>query len=156
QSFAGFVQKVDATTGLIATIVGNGVPTTGGDGGPATAAALQFPGGLALDAAGNVDVADSVNGRVRKADAATGTITPFAGPTSGFGGDGGPATAALLHNIAGMVFDRDGNLYISDSQNCRIRRVSAASGIITTIAGSTPIVFSPGGCPIGGPSAGDN
>jgi hypothetical protein len=99
----------------------------GGDGGPAADAPLNGPAGVALDAAGNLFITDSGNGRVRRVDAMTGVITTVAG-TGGFGsgGDGGPAASALLRNPHGVAVDAAGNLYIADTYNQRVRRVAAA------------------------------
>ena len=128
------IRKVDAA-GTITTVAGSGRSGYGGDGGPAVAAQLYGPAGVALDAAGNLYIADLLNQRIRKMDAA-GTITTVAGSgRSGFGGDGGPAVAAQLRNPAGVALDAAGNLYIADSFNHRIRKVDAA-GTITTVAGS--------------------
>ncbi|HEU4887738.1 MAG TPA: hypothetical protein VFV49_07630 [Thermoanaerobaculia bacterium] len=120
----------------IVTIAGNGLAGLQGDGGPATLARLSQPMGTAVDGAGNVYVADLDNHRIRRIDAASGTITTFAGTYEGFSGDEGPATSAHLDAPYGMAFDAAGNLYIADYFNDRVRRVSAATGIITTIAGT--------------------
>jgi sugar lactone lactonase YvrE len=98
-------------------------------------AELFVPIGVAVDAAGNVYIAEARNSRVRKVDP-SGRITTFAGNgTDGFSGDGGPATAAMLDNPYGVAVDPAGNVYIADTQNNRIRKVDTA-GIITTIAGT--------------------
>ncbi len=121
--------------GIIITIAGNGVPGYSGDGGPAYAALLDNPTGLAVDGAGNVYIADSGNHAIRKIDT-LGMIATVAGTGApGFGGDGGPATAAQLNAPAGVALDSAGNLYIADSGNQRIREV-AGDGTITTLAGS--------------------
>jgi sugar lactone lactonase YvrE len=131
------VRKVDAVTGLISTVAGPGVSTTLGDGGPATSAYIAFPYAVALDSAGNLYIADSGNNRVRMVSAATGIITTVAGTgTASFSGDGGLATAATLNGPQGLAFDAAGNLYIEDGNNARIRKVTAATGIITTVAGN--------------------
>lgn len=130
------VRKVDAQTGIINTIAGDGTRGYSGDGGPATSAELFFPQGLAFDSKDNLYIADLYNGRVREVDAQTGIITTVAGGSSSFDlGDGGPATSAyLLPND--VAVDKQGNLYITDVGNNRIRKVTAATGIITTIAGN--------------------
>jgi uncharacterized protein (TIGR03437 family) len=121
--------------GTIITIAGNGVPGYSGDGGPAYAALLDNPAGLAVDAAGNVYIADTGNHTIRKIDT-LGMIATVAGTGApGFGGDGGPATAAQLNAPAGVALDSAGNLYIADSGNQRIREV-AQDGAIATLAGS--------------------
>ena len=138
------VRKVDLS-GTIATVAGGG--TTGlGDGGPAASAQRSYSIGLAMDSAGNLYIADHYNSRVRKVYV-SGTIATFAGSAM-FGslGDGGPATSAQLHWPYGLAFDSDGNLYIGDVENNRIRRVDT-SGIITTVAGTGVSGYSGDGGP---------
>ncbi len=131
------IRKVDAA-GAISTVAGDGTPGFGGDGGPATAAQLSGPYGVALDGAGNLYIADRNNHRIRKVDAA-GVISTVAGDgTYGFGGDGGPAVAAQLDTPYGVAVDGAGNLYIADRLNHRIRKVDSA-GAISTVAGGGPI-----------------
>ena len=91
---------------------------------PATEAFLNFPYSLAIDDAGNLYVADTENHRVRFVDAQSGVISTFAGTgEEGFGGDGGPATEARLDWPSGVALDSQGNVYIADQENERIRRV---------------------------------
>ncbi len=136
------VRQVDATTGIITTVAGATTAGFSGDGGPATQALLNMPIGLALDSAGNLYVADAGNNRVRRVDAGSGIITTVAGNGSAlFAGDGGPATLASLNLPTGVTFDANGNLYIADLGNNRIRRVEAATGTITTIAGTASTIF---------------
>ena len=131
------VRKVDAVTGTISTIAGTGEQGYGGDGGPATQAQLRYPSGVTVDGAGNLYIADAGNHRVRKVEAATGTISTIAGTGEwGYGGDGGPATQAQLRYPSGVTVDGAGNVYIADSWNNRIRKVSAFTGTISTIAGT--------------------
>jgi sugar lactone lactonase YvrE len=132
------VRRVDAVTGTITTVAGTGVVGFGvGDGGPAAAAPLTYPHGVAVDAAGNLFIADTGNSRVRRVDAATGVITTVAGTGAfGFGGDGGPATGASLDKPYGVAVDAAGNLFIADTSNHRVRKVDAATGVITTVAGN--------------------
>ena len=119
----------------IHTIAGTGEPGHSGDGGPAVEAQLDFPLGVAVDHAGNIYIADFFNQRIRRVDAA-GTIDTIAGTGEpSYGGDGGPASEARLSFPSGVAADKDGNLYIADPGNNRIRRVDA-SGTITTIAGT--------------------
>jgi sugar lactone lactonase YvrE len=104
-------------------------------------AGLSFPNGLAMDGNGNLYIADSYNNRIRKLTPA-GIITTVAGNGgAGFGGDGGPATSAQLRYPLGVAVDKDGNLFIADSHNNRIRKVDTA-GIITTVAGNGTSGFS--------------
>jgi sugar lactone lactonase YvrE len=128
------VRKVDAG-GTITTIAGTGIAFYSGDKGPGTSATLNFPRGLALDSAGNLYIADAVNNRVRVLTPA-GTIDTFAGNgTAGFGGDTGPATSAKLNLPSGVAVDASDNVYISDSNNNRVRKVDHVTHIITTVAG---------------------
>ncbi|MGH9039191.1 MAG: SBBP repeat-containing protein, partial [Acidimicrobiia bacterium] len=118
-------------SGTMSVVAGTGRAGDAGDGGPATAAELQDPHGIAVDRAGNIYVADSPNHRIRRIDRA-GIITTVAGTgSSGFSGDGGPATAARLNRPRNLLATADGSLIIADTDNRRIRRVDPA-GIITT------------------------
>ena len=135
------VRKVLA--GVISTAVGNGTLNVGGDGGPAAKSQFGAPRGMARDGAGNLYVADTGNERVRRIDP-SGRVTTVAGTTWGFGGDGGPAVAAKLHRPEAVAVDRAGNLFISDSQNDRVRKVDSA-GIITTVAGGGTVDLGDGG-----------
>ncbi len=118
------------------TFAGTGASGTQGDGGAASSAQLGQPSNLAFDAQGNLYIADMFNDRIRRV-APDGRLTTVAGGAgNGFAGDGGPATAARLNCPTGIAVDAQGNLYIGDSENHRVRRVAAADGIITTIAGS--------------------
>jgi streptogramin lyase len=142
------IRRVDAVTGVITTVAGNGTFGFSGDGGPATAASLSNPVGVAVDAAGNVLIADPNNFRIRRVDAVTGVITTVAGSgTFGFSGDGGPATAANLSGPFGVAVDAAGNVLIADRSNQRIRRVDAVTGVITTAAGNGASGFSGDGGP---------
>lgn len=142
------VRKVIAATGQLFTVAGTGTAGFSGDGGPATAAAINEPTGVAVDSLGNVYFSDRQNGRIRKVDPATGNISTIAGTGSqGYGGDNGPATAANVNFPNGLAVDAARNLYIADTNNDRIRRVDAASGLITTVAGTGVLGFSGDGGP---------
>jgi sugar lactone lactonase YvrE len=130
------VRQVAASTGFITTIAGTGRVGYSGDGGPATSAMLDQPQGIALDAAGDIYIADAGNNVVRRIDASTGLISTFAGSQGcAYDGDGGPATSAHLCFPAGVAFDTAGDLYIADTDSMVIRRVDA-TGAITTVAGN--------------------
>ncbi len=130
---AAVVRRI-APTGVIQTVAGNGTPGYTGDGGPATSAQLNGPFAVAVDAQGNLFIADTGNLVVRKV-AVDGTISTYAGSgTLGFAGDGGAATNAWLNGPEGVALDAGGNLFVADTFNGRIRRV-AADGTITTFAG---------------------
>jgi uncharacterized protein (TIGR03437 family) len=123
--------------GIISTAAGTGSPNFSGDGGSAGGAALNNPEGVAVDAAGNVYIADTNNRRIRKITVADGTISTIAGNGAlAFAGDGGQATKASLSNPEGVGVDAAGNIYIADSLNNRVRLV-LTNGVITTIAGRT-------------------
>jgi sugar lactone lactonase YvrE len=131
------IRKV-TPAGIISTIAGNGGWGYTGDGGPATSAQLNGPDGVAVDAAGNVYIADTQNNAIRKVDA-NGIISTIAGDgtgNSGYSGDGGPATNALLSYPQGVAVDAAGNVYIADTDNSAIRKVNAV-GVISTIAGGS-------------------
>ena len=133
------VRKVAAGTGIITTIAGTGIAGYSGDNGAATSAQLYDPCCLAVDSAGNLYIADYSNNVVRLVNATTGVITTYAGiyaaGPSTPPGDNGPATSANLGYLYGITIDRVGNLYISSSSNS-VRKVTAATGTITTVAGS--------------------
>src|SRR5262249_54333517 len=121
----------------IQTVAGTGTAGYGGDNGPATAAKLSNPTGVAVDAAGNLYIADTNNQRVREVLYGSGIIITLAGTgTAGYGGDNGPATAAILNAPQGLATDANGNLFIADVSNYRIREVLQASGTIIAVAGS--------------------
>lgn len=129
------IRKI-SPSGTISTLAGIGLPLYGGDGGPAARAGLDTPHGLKLDGKGNLFFCDWNNGMVRKIDLATGVITKIAGSGSfTFAGDGGPATQAGM-DCSDVAVDRNGNVYIADQLNNRIRKVTASTGQISTIAGT--------------------
>jgi len=127
------IRKVTAA-GIISTYAGNGTGGFGGDNGPATSAMLFAPSGLALDSAGNLYITDHDNSRVRKVTPA-GIITTFAGNGNvAFSGDGVQATTTSVHSPTGIALDAQGNVYISEGSDGRVRRVDKF-GVITTYAG---------------------
>jgi len=136
------IRKVAAGSGIITTVAGNGTAAFAGDDGAATLASLNSPSGVTVDSAGNLYISDSSNNRIRKVAAGSGIITTVAGNGSAaFAGDDGPATSASLKNPYGVAVDSNGNLYIADVSNYRIRKVVADSGIITTVAGNGTAAF---------------
>lgn len=131
------IRRVDAVTGIITTYAGNGGAGFGGDNGPANQASLNNPTGLAFDTQGNLYIADRANQRIRRVDAISKTITTVAGDgTQNFSGEDGPATSAQFNNPSDVGVDANGNLYIVDQGNHRVRRVDGASRVIKTIAGN--------------------
>jgi sugar lactone lactonase YvrE len=126
-----------SSSSFIYRVAGDGSSGYSGDGGPATAADLNYPYETALDSAGNLYIADSNNNVVRKVAAGTGIITTVAGSgTAGYSGDNGAATSAQLYAPFSVALDGAGNLYISDNGNSVVRKVTAATGVITTFAGN--------------------
>lgn len=127
------IREVTKATGSITTVAGTGAEGFSGDNGSAAAAQLDTPTGIALDASGNLYIADSHNQRIRKVS--VGIITTIAGTGSaGFSGDSGAAVAAQLNLPSAVAVDSNGNVYIADTNNQRIRKISG--GTITTIAGT--------------------
>jgi hypothetical protein len=129
------VRKIDMTTGIISTVAGSGAAAYAGDGGQATAASINGPIDLAFDKIGNMYIAE-INSSVIRKIATTGIITTVTGGgTPGYSGDGGPATAAALAYPYALCLDTADNIYISDNANACIRKITAATGIIETVAG---------------------
>ncbi len=127
------IRKI-STAGIISTIAGTGTPGYGGDGGPASAAQLNYPYSLFVDKIGDIYVADYYNSRIRKIDT-SGIINTIAGNgVAGSDGDGGPATNAKLYYASAVTVDDSGNIFVGDFYGYRIRKVNAA-GIISTVAG---------------------
>ena len=145
------VRKVTKSSGVISTVAGT--PQScgfGGDGGAANTGKLNDPYGVAVDASGNMYIADTYNCVVRYVTASDGKIKTIAGNSSlgcGFSGDGGAATAAQLYQPYGVALDGSGNVYIADTANYRIRKVTASTGKIGTIAGNGIYGFSGDGGP---------
>lgn len=121
--------------GKISTIAGTGTKGFSGDCGPAVSAQLNVPRGVAVDSAGSVYIADSDNHRVRKITADGKICTVVGTGTKGFGGDGGPATAAQLDDPRGVAVDSAGVLYVSEYNNRRVRKITT-DGLISTVAGT--------------------
>ena len=140
------IRKINSA-GIISTIAGTGTAGYSGDGGPATAAKIYSPIGLAEDNWGNIYFADNVNNKIRKIDT-TGIITTFAGSSTypGYSGDGGPASAARFSAPGDIIRDNNGNFYIADLINFAVRKITPA-GIISTIAGNGSSGFSGDGGP---------
>ncbi len=140
------VRKVDAS-GIITTLGGTGTAGYNSDNIQATAAEINGPGGLGLDAARNVYISELLGYRVRKVDVTSGIITTVAGNGfGGSGGDGGPATNAQLGFATDVKFDNNGNFYIADESTGRVRMVNTL-GIINTIAGNGGYGFTGDGGP---------
>ena len=141
------IRRIDAGTGMISTIAGTGMQGFTGDNGPAISASIDSPTGLAV-AAKTLYLADTHNHRIRKIDLGTGVISTIAGNGSlGFSGDTGMATSAALALPRGLIADASGNLYLADSENHRIRRIDAGTGLISTVAGNGTQIFAGDGSP---------
>ncbi|MEI8278624.1 MAG: T9SS type A sorting domain-containing protein [Bacteroidota bacterium] len=137
------VRKVNATNGIITTVAGTGVAGFNGDNIPATTAQLNGPYGVAIDALGNLFIADDFNARIRKVDATTGIISTIAGNgIVGYSGDKALAINAELYSPNSLMFDHLGNLYLSDNNNHVVRRINMTTGIITTVVGNGTNGFS--------------
>lgn len=131
------IRRVDLTTNHITTVAGNGTKGYAGDGKLATEAQLNEPYEVRFDAAGNLYFVEMQNHVIRRVDATTQVITTIAGTgKAGFHGDGGPATRATFNRPHSIALDQQGNLYIADIGNHRIRRINLGTGIIETIAGN--------------------
>jgi len=129
------IRKITVATGIITTIAGTGTAGYNGDNILATTAQINGPRGLTFDTAGNLYFADSPNHRVRKIDT-SGIITTIAGTgTAGFYGDTGAATSAQVSNPSDVKLDNQGNIYIADTGNNRIRKINVSNGIINTVVG---------------------
>lgn len=133
--------QVTDVGGTVRYVTGGGIGLSRfeGDGGPATRASLNFPSAVAVDRAGNLYIADTMNHRVRKVDARTGEISTLAGTGQPrFHGDGGPAASAGLNDPVALAVDET-TLYIADQGNNRVRALDLSSGTIRTIAGMAPL-----------------
>jgi streptogramin lyase len=139
------VRRVDATTRVLSTVAGNFDAGDSGDGGPAKAARLNRPRGIAMDPAGDLFIADTGNNRARRVDAKTGIISTVAGNgTAGYSGDGRAAAAAELSAPFDVAVDQAGDVFIADAKNGAVRRVDAVTGVISTVAGRASLYFPDG------------
>ncbi len=134
------IRKVNAITGIITTVAGNGIQGFSPDGTPATAAEINRPQGVAVDTEGNIYFS-GYNSVVTEVVKSTGLIKTIAGGGAGGGtdglGDGGPATNAIFSTpTIGVAVDDSGNVYVADHYNARIRKITAATGIITSVVGA--------------------
>jgi len=130
------IRKIDRSTGVISTVAGISSSIHSGDGGPATAAGFAA-NSLAIDSANNVYIGDNLNHRIRKIDAATGIISTVAGTGANeYSGDGVPAVTAALMKPFSIAVDSQKNIYFGDTGTYRVRKIDAATGIISTIAGN--------------------
>jgi sugar lactone lactonase YvrE len=146
--FGRQIKKVNPS-GIITTVAGTGTSGVTGDGGPATAACLTGPTDVVVDTFGNIYISDLANFRVRKVNGITGIISTIAGTgVGGYNGDNIPATAAQIQGNEQIWVDKQGNVFICDRANFRIRKINAA-GIISTVAGGG---FSSFGTGDGGPA----
>ena len=128
---------------IISTVAGNGEIGLTGDGGPASAAALNNPFDIVFDAAGNLIFTDTFNHCLRRIDARAGTIERIAGTGErGYAGDGGPAVEAHFNEPYGVTIDSQGNLYTADRHNAAVRKIDGATGSVTTFAGNGTATFS--------------
>jgi sugar lactone lactonase YvrE len=131
------IREVSAQTGIISTVAGTGTCGYSVDGGPATSATLNDPSGVAVDRFGNILIADTVNCRVREVSSSTGVISTVAGTgICVYSGDGGTAASASVSQPHGVAADSSGDIFIADTGNCVIRKISASTGIIFTVAGT--------------------
>jgi sugar lactone lactonase YvrE len=145
------IRRLDLKSRATTTIAGNGERAYAGDGGPATAGALNMPHEIVFDQRGHMYIAERDNHVVRKVEAKTGVISTLAGTgVAGFSGDGGPASAAQLRQPHSIAMGPDGRLLICDIGNHRIRSVDLSSGIIETIAGTGERLPTPDGAPLKG------
>src|SRR5687767_9528512 len=140
--------SVASDIGIIQTVVGTGEGGYAGDGGLATQALIGEAYGCDFDTAGNLYISDGRNHTIRRIDKDTGIITTVAGcGRQGYSGDGGPATEATLNNLYSLQVDSNGDIYIVDRLNCAIRKVDAATAMITTVAGTGEPGYSGDGSP---------
>ena len=147
-TFNQCIRKVAAGTGTTTTVVGNGQKGYTGDGGPATQATLNEPYGVLPDGDGNLFIVDRLNAAIRRVDAKTGVITTYAGNgQKGYSGDGGPAAQATMKEPNAFDFDPQGNLYVADVADNRIRKIDRKTGTISTVCGTGKREFAGDGGP---------
>jgi DNA-binding beta-propeller fold protein YncE len=150
-AYNGVIRRIYEETLLVSPFAGNQALGSGfsGDGGHATAAMLNAPDGIAIAADGDLIIADAENHRIRRVDVQTANISTIAGSgVPGFAGDGGPATEAQIFQPAAVAVEEDGDIYIADTMNNRIRRIDAETGTISTVAGDGRVVETEG-APVG-------
>jgi len=129
------IRKITVSTGVVTTVAGTGVGGYSSDNVAATSSNIYSPQGVTVDSSGNIYIADTANDRIRKVT--SGTITTVAGNGAyGYNSDSQQATSATLYNPSGVEVDTSGNIYIADTYNHRLRKVTVSTGIITTIAGT--------------------
>lgn len=134
------------TSGIISTLAGNGIAAYSGDGGPATAAQVNFPLFVEADPSGNIYISDYQNNRLREINT-SGIINTIAGNgTAGYAGDGGAATAAEMRSPGGLSLDANGNIYFADEGNHRIRMINTL-GVINLVGGNGTGSYSGDGGP---------
>ena len=134
------IRKIN-TSAIISTVAGNGIGTFSGDGGLASAASINYPGGTVMDASGNLFIADHINNRIRRVDTA-GVITTYAGTgSSGFSGDGGLAVAADLDWVVDLALDNNDNLLLADFRNHRIRKIVNPLGVKNIASAGDLIIY---------------
>jgi len=151
------VRRIDASAGIISTVAGTGEAGWSGGGGVASNAQLNGSAGMFMDSAGNIYLADRGNHLIRKMESATSLLVKVAGSGTvmgvtgynmgypGYNGDGRPATSAQLNSPSGVVVDDAGNMYIADTDNHRVRKVAAGTGLISTVAGTGQAGFNADG-----------
>ncbi len=133
------IRKITVSTGMISTVMGNGTAGYSGNNGPATSAMVYNPWGISIDSSDDIYVTDMFNNRIRKTTVSTGIVTNLAGSSSvtSYSGDNGQATSATFSRPRSVAVDTSGNVYIADTGNNRIRKITISTGVLTTVAGSS-------------------